>query len=280
VRTGPELGREAFRLLRDLIHGHCGIFFDEDTAFLLERRLAGRVAAHALADYDDYVQFLLAAGAEARRAELDEIVDVVTTNETYFFREPQQLAAFREEILPHLAETRPRGRRLSVWSAGCSTGEEPYTIAIELLESGLFAGWDLAVFGSDISRRVLQVARRGVYGRASFRATDPARQRRWFTPVDGGKHQIIDEVRRLVRFGHVNLIDDLTSPILGEVDVVFCRNVLIYFDQSARRRTIDHLYKKLCPKGFLLLGHSESLLSLSTAFELVHMRNDMVYRKP
>jgi chemotaxis protein methyltransferase CheR len=213
-----------------------------------------------------------------RRAELEELIERVTTNETYFFREQYQLDAFRFEILPELLDRQPRGRRLSIWSAGCSSGEEAYTIAMLILETGKFGGWDIRVFGSDISKRVLAAARKGVYGRASFRSTDPHLQRRWFREVDG-KHQVRDEVRQLVSFGQINLVED-ASVLLGDVDVIFCRNVLIYFDQASRRRVIDTLYRKLNKGGYLLLGHSESLINLTTAFELVHLKNDMVYRKP
>src|SRR5262245_49946026 len=132
------LGREVFRLLRDVIYDYAGLFFDEDSTFLLQRRLVPRLDTLALPDFHDYYRFLRAATPETRRAELDEIVERVTTNETYFFREGYQLDAFRDEILPAIHAQAPRGKRLTVWSAGCSSGEEAYTIAILTLESGLF----------------------------------------------------------------------------------------------------------------------------------------------
>jgi chemotaxis protein methyltransferase CheR len=272
--TGPVL-------LRELIYEYAGLWFDDDNAFLLQRRLAPRVEALALGDFADYYRFLRLASPEARRTEIDEICDRITTNETYFFREADQLEAFKSEILPSIADLKPRGKRLTIWSAGCSTGEEAYTIAILILETGLFGDWDVRVFGSDVSRRVLQVARRAQYGKSSFRSTDARLLRRYFREIEGGsKHQVRDEVRQLVSFGQINLIDDAAADLLGEVDVVFCRNVLIYFDQRSRRRVIDTLYRKLVRGGYLLLGHSESLITLTTAFELVHLKNDMVYRKP
>jgi chemotaxis protein methyltransferase CheR len=272
------LSKEQFRLLRDLIYEYAGIYFADDSSYLLQRRLAPRVDALALTDFADYYRFLRSAGPESRRAELEEMVERVTTNETYFFREQYQLDAFRFEILPDLLARQPRGRRLSIWSAGCSSGEEAYTVAMLILESGKFSDWDVRVFGSDISRKVLATARKGVYGRASFRSTDAHLQRRYFRELDG-KQQVRDEVRSLVSFGQINLYED-ASQVLGEVDVIFCRNVLIYFDQASRRRVIETLYRKLTKGGYLLLGHSESLINLTTAFELVHLKNDMVYRKP
>jgi chemotaxis protein methyltransferase CheR len=143
----------------------------------------------------------------------------------------------------------------------------------------MFSDWEVRVFGSDISRRVLHTARRGVYGRASFRCTDPRIVRRYFREVDG-RHQVRDEVRQLVSFGQINLFDEPMTAIVGEVDIVFCRNVLIYFNHESRRKVIDTLHRKLLRGGYLLLGHSESLINVTTAFELVHLKNDMVYRKP
>lgn len=274
---GVPMSLEEFRLLRDLIYEYCGIVFQDESKYLVERRLAPRLEAHRMRTYGEYYRFL--RYHPERRAELEEIVERVTTNETYFFREMYQLEAFRDEILPKLHDERARGRRLRIWSAGCATGEEAYTIAILTLETGLFGDWDVRVFGNDISRRVLQVARKGAYGRASFRATEERYLRRYFREVDG-KYQVRDEVKSLVSFGQLNLLDGDMLSIVGEVDVVICRNVLIYFDLEARKKAIAAFYRKLVPGGWLLLGHSESLLNLSTAFELVHLKTAMVYRKP
>jgi chemotaxis protein methyltransferase CheR len=271
--------RESARLLRDLIYEHCGIFFEDDSLYLLNRRLQPRINTLGLSDFDDYHRYLRAANPETRRSELEEIVERITTNETYFFREQYQLDAFRLEILPAIHQARPRGQRLSVWSAGCASGEEAYTIAILIHESGLFGDWDVRVFGNDISRRVLACARKGAYGRSSFRATNPRFVRRYFREIEG-KFQVRDEIRQLVSFGQINLLDESMIALLHEVDVIFCRNVLIYFDKASRKRVIDILHRKLGKGGYLLLGHSESLSNLSTAFELVHLKHDMVYRKP
>ena len=165
-----------------------------------------------------------------------------------------------------------------MWSAGCSSGEEVYTIAILLLESGLFEGWDIRVFGNDISRRVLHKARRAVYTEASFRTTD-ARYAPYFVDVPEGR-QVHPRIRAMCHFGHLNLLDHSRTAIVGRVDAVFCRNVLIYFDSESRKKAIDTFYQRLVAGGYLLLGHSESLLNASTAFELVHVSTDLVYRRP
>jgi chemotaxis protein methyltransferase CheR len=146
-------------------------------------------------------------------------------------------------------------------------------------ESGLFSGKSVRVFGSDVSRRCIAQARRGVYGPSSFRAMPPELRRRYFDEQRDGAH-VVDELRAMCQFGLLNLLDGPRTSVVGRVDVIFCRNVLIYFDDASRRRVIDMFYDRLLPGGYLLLGHSESLLNVSTAFELVHLREDLVYRKP
>jgi chemotaxis protein methyltransferase CheR len=273
----PQMSVEEFRLIRDLIHDYCGIFYQDDAQHLVERRLGPRLSARSLANWGEYYRFLRYHGS--RKEELDEIVERITTNETYFFREMYQLEALRDEILPEIHARKPRGRHLTIWSAGCATGEEAYTAAILVLESGLFADWDVRVFGSDISRRVLAAARKSAYGPVSFRGVDERQRRRWFREVEG-KQQVREEVRALCSFGRINLVDHDQVSVVGEVDVVLCRNVLIYFDHPARRKAVEAFQRKLVPGGYLLLGHSESLLNVSTAFELVHLKTAMVYRKP
>jgi len=269
---------EEFRLIRDLINEYCGIYFPDDMKFMVHRRLVPRLQALGLSSFAEYHHFL--RYDPGRRSEYEEIVERVTTNETYFFRELYQLEAFRDEILPEIAaRPRPSGKRLTVWSAGCASGEEAYTVAILVIESGLFTREQVHIFGNDISRRVLQIARRGVYGRSSFRQTDERYLRQYFREVAGG-YQVRDEVRSMVSFGQVNLIDPDGLAILPEVDVIFCRNVLIYFDTESRKRAVAMFHSKLARGGYLLLGHSESLMNLSTEFELCHLKKDLVYRKP
>lgn len=268
---------ETFRLLRDLIRNYCGIYFDDSSKYLLERRLSRRVSLLNLNDFRDYYRFLLYDSK--REEELSAIMDILTVNETYFFREPNLLRAFSEEILPELKQKNQSSKRLRIWSGGCSTGEEPYTIAMLLLEDGRFFGWDIQVTGSDISQRVLQVARKGVYGKNSFRQTDDYYIKKYFKEEGEGLWRIKDSVRELVSFGYLNLLDPFRTKLIETMDVIFCRNVLIYFDMESRKKVIDMFYNKLCNGGYLLLGHAESLLNISSSFVLVHLKNDVVYRK-
>ena len=273
----PRLRADDFRLLRDLINDHAGLHFDDDSLYLFERRLGERVAALELGGFDEYYKHLR---FHARgKAEIEESIERLTTKETYFFRQEYQLRSFANELLPRLAEANGDCGQLTVWSAGCSTGEEAYTIAILIARSGLFHGWNVRVVGSDISKRNVATARRGVYRAASFRTTPPEIRRDYFAEEPDGM-RVAERIRTMCHFGQLNLLDRARATLVGRVDAVFCRNVLIYFDIRSRTRVIDNLYDRLTPGGFLMLGHSESLLNVSTAFELVHLAEDLVYRKP
>jgi chemotaxis protein methyltransferase CheR len=281
---GAILKPDEFRLLRDLFAVRTGLHFGPESRFTLERRLRERLMVLKLSSFAEYHHYLRFGGRATE--EWDEAIDLLTTNETYFFREQRQLRAFQNEILP-LIHTQARSRqRLAIWSAGCSTGEEAYTIAILVHGSRLFPRegvaaqrWDVRVYGSDISRRCVAAARRGVYSESSFRVTKPDMRRAFFVEREGG-WQVADSVRQMCHFGQMSLLDEDRSRVLGRADAIFCRNVLIYFDSRARRTAIEVLYDRLNPGGILLLGHSESLLNVSTAFELLHLKDDLVYRKP
>lgn len=277
-RTIP-LPDDVFRLLRDLIHGYCGIYFDDGSKYLLERRLARRLEQHRLKSFEEYYHFL--RYDRKRDEELVVLIDNLTTNETYFFRESAQLRAFSEEILPELRAGLADRKSLRIWSAGCSTGEEPYTIAILLIESGdWWRDWQIEILGSDINQRVLHTARRGVYKKSAHRATSPEMLAKYFTADEKGDYRIADRVKELVSFSCVNLLDPYKTSLISNVDVVFCRNVIIYFDSEAKKKVIESFYHKLRDGGYLLLGHSESLINISNAFLLRTLKNDMVYQKP
>lgn len=282
----PQLRADEYRLLRDLICERLGIFFGPEARSSLERRLRERLGVRGLASFADYYQLLRYSPLAAE--EWDEAGELLATHETYFYREDYQLRAFQQELLPMLA-ARPR-RRIQVWSAGCSTGEEAYTIGMLILESGLFdPTWDVRVYGSDLSKKCIAAARRGIYGNASFRSTPDSAKRRWFTAVAAGgagpgtagdAYNVAPEVRALCHFAQMNLLDEERTHLVGRCDVIFCRNVVLYFDAAARRRVIEMFYERLVPGGVLLMGHAESLLNVSTAFELLHLKEDLVYRKP
>jgi chemotaxis protein methyltransferase CheR len=276
--AGPSLKLREFRLIRDFINRFCGIYFADDSSYVVERRLRERLRELRIGDFAEYYRYLQYHPKAER--ELEAAAEVLTTNETYFFREAYQLRAFTDEILPAVrARALARGsKRLDVWSAGCSSGEEVFTIAILIDASGLFDGWDVRVFGNDISRRVLSKARGATYGSASFRAMIP-HYAKYFIETDEGK-QVHPRIRAMCHFGHLNLMNQRRAAIVGRVDVTFCRNVLIYFDDASRSKVLDTIYQRLNRGGYLLLGHSESLLRSSTAFEITQLSTDIVYRRP
>src|SRR2546430_1140335 len=210
--------------------------------------------------------------------EFDQIYDLVTTNETYFFREPAQLAAFAEEIVPEILE-RKSVKKIRIWSAGCSSGEEPYSIAMLLSEAGYYERAAFEIFASDINQQVLAKARRGHYRESAFRATDGPLRDKYFTRNDDGSWHIHDDIRNRVSFGRLNLYDEPRVSLLGHLDVIFCRNVIIYFDDLSKKVVVSNFYNRLTDAGYLLLGHSESRIPLSPQFKLRHPKNDMVYHR-
>jgi chemotaxis protein methyltransferase CheR len=268
-----------FRMFSDLLRKRCGLHFGPDARFLLEKRLARRLRALEVNSFAAYHYRI--RNAQPHDEEFAHLIDELTTNETYFFRERNQLRALIGEIFTELrVERRGKGRGpIRVWSAGCSSGEEPYSIVILAMEAGMTPGEDLHVYASDISTRMLRKARQGLYREASFRETEPLLRQRYFSEKDG-LWRISDDVKKHVDFIHLNLFDRSKISLLGSMDVILCRNVIIYFDPENKRRVIQTFYDKIRPGGHLLLGHSESLINLSSAFELRHLSNDLVYRRP
>jgi len=275
VNEAAALSDSEFRMLTEQLRRHCGLHFGVESRYLFERRVQRRVRELELTSIAAY--HLVLRGSQGD-GELARLVDELTINETYFLRERAQLTALVAEILPEL-RARHGGRPVGIWSAGCSSGEEPYSIVLLAQQAGLVPGRDFRIYASDVSQRMLRRAREGVYREASFRETEPELRARHFRPCEGG-HRIADDVKQQVDFIHLNLFDDSKLALLGAMDVILCRNVLIYFDADGKRRTIESFFGKLRPGGYLLLGHAESLINLSTAFELRHLKRELVYRRP
>ena len=271
-----ELPDDVFRLLRDQIYKRSGIWFNDSSKYLLQKRLSPRARELNFDSFQKYFYFL--QYDPRADAEFDQIFDLVTTNETYFFREPAQLQAFTEEIVPDLL-SRKSVKKIRIWSAGCSSGEEPYSIAMLLEEAGWYEHAAFEIFASDINQQVLAKARKGLYRENAFRATQPLLREKYFTREGDGAWKVRDEIRNRISFGRLNLYDEARVSLLGHLDVVFCRNVIIYFDDASKKVVVTNFYNRLIEGGYLLLGHSESLISLSTQFKLRHLKNDMVYQK-
>jgi chemotaxis protein methyltransferase CheR len=274
------MSAEELHVLRDVFSAASGFFLREELKFIAERRLAPRLEVLGLRDFAAYARYLKfdARGAD----EVETAIDLLVPHETYFFREPTQLRCFEIEVLPQL-EARERLRELRIWSAGCSTGEEAYTLSMLTHGRPGLAGTHVEILGTDLSRKALTAARKAEYGPMALRATAPDQRARYFEPLDGGAHgrvKVRQPYRDHVRFGQLNLLDAHAASLLPRFDVIFCRNVLIYFDQPTRKKVVELFYERLNEGGLLLLGHSENLLQLSTRFELVQLEGDLVYRRP
>ncbi len=267
-----EISDDEFGLIRDLIRDRFGIWYDDQKRFLLLSRLSTRLAKRGVETYGAYAQFLRTD--LKREEEWDDLASVLSNNETYFFRERAQLKTLAGSILDEL---RGRTSRLRFWSAACASGEEPYSLAMTLIESGKVPDAMLSIRATDISPRALELAAKAFYRTLSFRATEPAMIQRWFRP-EGEGFVVDDRVRRLVSFGRLNLLDDALVGSEGPFDAIFCRNVLIYFDKPTQKRVVESFAKALRPGGYLFLGHAESLFHLTDLYEPVVGPDTIVYR--
>lgn len=271
----PRLSESEFLQLRSLVNQRSGLAFTEDSRYLFERRLGERVSALGLPHFGAYIDLVEKGGTE-----LDAVFAALTTKETYFFRQEYQLRALMDEVLPEVIRAQQGSRRLTIWSAGCSTGEEAYTLGMLLLTSPLVGGWQLRVIGTDLCRQNIEAAERGIYRNNSFRATEQHWLDEFFERQRDGSYQISGAVRRVCHFSQANLMNPEDLRSVGRVDVALCRNVIIYFDDASRAAVTKQLYQRLVPGGFLFLGHSESLLNADTPFEPVHLKGDLAYRRP
>lgn len=272
-----EMDESTFLRLRELVYQASGLYFEQRAQATFERRLRPRVTALHLDGFEQYYLYL--QFDRERRDELQRALDAVAIHETYFFREMRALNAFSQEMLKEFHERHRASRTLRVWSAGCSTGEEAYTLAILILESGLFDGWKIELSASDLSQRVIAEARAGIYRANSFRPLDDDRRARYFTQQTDGSWLIDERLRVMVNFGCFNLADSRRFNIYYDLDVIFCRNVMLYFDTAARRRTVAGFHQQLRDGGYLILGAAESLVTLNAPFRLAHLQNDLVYQK-
>jgi chemotaxis protein methyltransferase CheR len=278
VDSALKLQPSEFELLRRYVNQRAGLNVEPGALPLFEQRLTARLGVHGLDSFGDYYR-LLAHGGDASEAEADEALSLITPSETYFFRHGEQLQALSEKVLPELAQQHRDARRLRIWSAGCSSGEEVYTLAILVRESGLFDHWDVRVIGTDLCKSRVQAARRGRYRESSFRTTERALRQRYFTRHKGD-WEVSDALRTVCEFLPLNLCDAGEARVVGRVHAALCRNVLIYLDDQARERVITNLFERLLPGGYLLLGHSESLAQQKTGFELMNSTHDTAYKKP
>ena len=271
------LSTEQFVVLRRMLREAAGLSFDESRRDSLSYSVTERMRVVGMVDVSAYLQFV---GSPAGMSERQALLDEVTVPETHFFRNPPQIRALRKHVLPELLRQAAPTKRLRVWSAGCSTGEEPYTIAMllrELLPAS--SDWDIRVVATDISTRALAAAEAAAYGPRAFVMTEPIDKQRFFVlDTDTREFVVRQEIRDLVEFRHHNLVTELPPFPPGELDLVLCRNVTIYFDRATTKGLIERLHGCLRDGGYLFLGHAETLWQVSDEFHLVPLGDAFVYR--
>lgn len=251
--------------------------FTETKRYYVERRVWERMAATGAESFGAYFAQL----RTDTRDEIQQFVNAFTVNETYFYREEYQLKCLTNDLLALRMRQKPVGDTVRIWSAGCSTGEEPYSIAIWLLENWPSVDeYAIEIVGSDIDTRVLELARTGMFGKRALMHLSPELIAKYFDALPGEQWQIIPQLRDSVSFTVVNLVEPEQTRRHGRFDVIFCRNALIYFDDASRRVAAENLYENLLCGGFICLGHTESMSRISSLFEVRRFADAIVYQRP
>jgi chemotaxis protein methyltransferase CheR len=276
-----KISDKDFEILRDFIYNVCGMYFSASKKYFLESRLSKRMEANGIKSATEYHKFL-ASGLKGSE-ELKKLLNEVTTNETYFFRNPSQLKALENQILPEViaAKSKIGFRKLRIWSAGSSSGEEAYTLAMMLLEKRdiLLKDWIIEIVGTDINLEVLNQAKEGIYNAYSVRNVPDYYKKKYFKQEFADRHVLSADVKKLVNFSMVNLYDDNKMVFMKTFDFVFCANVLIYFDTASKSKVVQHFYNNLQPYGYFFVGQSESLHGVSDKFKTVHFPGGFAYKK-
>ena len=274
--TTAQASEAERRKLAELLYQRTGMVFGEVKQYYIDRRIADRMAATGALTFADYYRRV-----RADSDELEALINAFTVNETYFYREEHQLRCLSRDLLPAIVTTRGPGDRVRIWSVPCSTGEEPYSIAIWLLENWrMVDAYNVEIVGSDIDTRVLEDAAFGEYGERALARLPREVVERYFEPAHKGGRRIIQDLRESVTFTQANLIDAASMARQGEFDVVFCRNVLIYFDEQSRRTAAANIRAAVRPGGFVCLGHSESMSRISGGFLARRFEDAIVYQRP
>jgi len=272
----PPLTPDHLRRLCDVLYQRTGLSFGESKRYFIERRVADRMERAGARSLPAYLAML-----QADSAEMEALINSFTVNETYFYREDHQLRCLGRAMLPEIVAKRGPGDLVRIWSMPCSTGEEPYSVAIWLLENWpLVDAYNIEIVGSDIDTHALAAAAYGEYGERALARVPQAERARYFGAPHGGLRRVIDDLRESVRFTQCNLVDAASMAQQGRFDVIFCRNVLIYFDDSSRLAASENLFAALSPGGFLCLGHTESMSRISQRFTMRRFEDSFVFQRP
>jgi chemotaxis protein methyltransferase CheR len=267
-----------FLKFRDFFYRKTGIHFDEAKRYFVDKRLVDRMEATGA---DDFRSYFMALRFEAKGEELQQLVNAMTVNETYFFRESYQFDCMVNSMLAEVVKRKRKGGRIRIWSIPSSTGEEPYSIAIYLLERWpQINDYEVEIFSSDIDTTVLASAQRGVYSSRSVGQLPKEYLSKYFTKRNDNEFVISRDLVSAVEFSRVNLTDANDTRPFRDIDLIFCRNLLIYFDDLSRRVAAEAMYDAMAPGAFICLGHSESMSRISSLFQVRRFADAMVYQKP
>jgi len=268
---------EEYSKVCDFLYRRTGMLFTEAKRYYVQRRVSERMAFLKIASFPTYYAYLR---SDVDR-EIEQFINALTVNETYFYREEHQLRCLSSDLLNERVRSKARGAALRIWSVPCATGEEPYSIAMWLLEN-----WpevdvqDVEIVGSDIDTACLTAAREGEFGQRALMRLSPGLIGKYFVPTGESRWRIVEDLRGSVQFTSANLTDGAQMRAHGRFDVVFCRNVLIYFDDASRRLAAENLFECLVPGGFICLGHTESMSRISPLFEVRRFADAIVYQRP
>lgn len=278
--TSEETGisDEEFTWFQDYFGRKTGIYFEDNKRYFVDRRLTTRMRATG---HDSCLLYLRFVQFQPSQSEFQKLVNAMTVNETYFFREEYQLSALVDGVMDDVRARKAPGEAIRIWSMPCSTGEEPYSIAIYLMEHwpGL-AEADVEIVGSDINSTVLDAARDGVFTDYALRNTPPDIVAKYFKQLSDTGYELLPAIKEAISFTQVNLTNPDETRFYRGFDIVFCRNLLIYFDSASRREAVECLYGALNPGGYVFLGHSESMSRISSLFTIAKTAETLVYQKP
>jgi len=278
VVTKPPITDEDFRKFREFFYRKTGIHFDDSKRYFVDKRLQERIEQTDSSGFRDYFVMLR---FQAQGEELQQLINSMTVNETYFFREEYHFACMVRSMLPEIASRKRAGESIRIWSIPCSSGEEPYSIAIYLQEFWPdIVNYDVEILASDIDTTILNDARRGIFSKRSVQNLPPKLLSKYFTPAHEHHFQLCEDVRSCIDFNRVNVTDAADTRRYRKIDLIFCRNLLIYFDDTSRRMAAESFYDALSPGGFICLGHSESMSRISGLFKVRKFQDAIVYQKP
>jgi chemotaxis protein methyltransferase CheR len=276
--TEPAISEADYEKFCEFFYRQTGISFGEKKQYFVDKRLIERIQKTGAENFSQYFSTLRRSDSTA---EFEKLVNLLTVNETYFFREDHQFDCMAQHILPEITARKRKGERLRIWSMPCSTGEEPYSIAIFLLEKfQAVDDFDIEIMGSDIDTNVLAAARRAVYEKRALHRLSHTLIQRYFNALPDDTFRLSETLRDSVRFTQVNCTEGPAMRPYTNIDLIFCRNMLIYFDDKSRLTAAQHFYDCLAPGGFICLGHAESMARISAIFAPRSFPQGMVYQKP